>query len=203
MMIRFKLWQLSRRAQPDAAFLARMETTLHEHGAFVRGATSLAFRFAGAACAFALVLGGTTTYAYASESVLPTHPLYSLRETVETFEQSTALNAESKANVQRKLVERRLNEIRVMRNRRLAILPQAVTRLRESMVRLEATTTSEGVMAIDAWNSLLQRRVRTLDKREAARLQKEADEVFAKIEDRVKALQQKAQKLRPGALKRK
>lgn len=203
MKTRFKLWQFSRRARPDAEFLARMDEALRERGAVMRGVGSAAFRLAGAACAFVLVLGGTTTYAYASESVLPTHPLYSLRETVESFEQSTALDAESKANVQRKLVERRLHEIRVMRNRRLAILPQAVTRLRDSMVRLEATTTSEAVLAIDAWNALLQRRVRTLDKREAARLQKEADEAFAKIENQVKALQQKAQKLRPGALKRK
>lgn len=202
-MIRFKLWRLSRRVRPDADFLARMESVLSERGALVRGATSVAFRFAGAACAFALVLGGTTTYAYASESVLPTHPLYSLRETVESIEQSAALDAEAKANVQRKLVGRRLNEIRLMRNRRLAILPQAVTRLRESMVRLEATSTAEGVMAIDAWNALLQRRVRTLDKREAARLQKEADEKFTQIEKHIRALQEKARKLRPASLRRK
>jgi hypothetical protein len=203
MMIHFKLWQLSRRAQPDAAFVARLDAALRERGAFVGKVGLFAFRMAGAACALVLVLGGTTTYAYASESVLPDHPLYSLRETVESLEASTALSTEAKASVQRKLLERRLNEIRVMRGRRLAILPQAVTRLRETMVRLEATTTAEGVMAIDAWNALLRRRVRTLDKREAARLQKEADEAFKKIENRVKVLQQKAQKLRPGALKRK
>lgn len=202
-MIRFKLWKLSRRAQPDAAFVARLETVLRERGALGRGISLFVFRMASAACAVILVLGGTTTYAYASESVVPNHPLYSLREAVESIEETTALTDESKANVQRKLLQRRLNEVRVMRNRRLAILPQTITRLRESMIRLEATTTSEGVMAIDAWNALLQRRMRTLNKREAARLQKQADEAFEKIENRVKALQQKAQKLRPGALKRK
>lgn len=203
MMTRYQLWKISRRAKPDAEFVARLEQALRERGALKQGMSLFAFRMAVAACAVVLVLSGTTTYAYASETVLPNHPLYRLREAVESLQESAALSAESKAEVQRQLVERRLNEIRIMRNRRLAILPQTITRLRDSMIRLEATTTDEGVMAVDAWNALLQRRLRTLNKREAAKLQIEADQKFLQIENRVKALRQKAQKLRPGALKRK
>ncbi|MCC6563421.1 hypothetical protein IT087_00845 [Candidatus Uhrbacteria bacterium] len=204
MMTRYKLWKMSRRAQPDAAFVARLETTLRERGAIGSRRVSPLFRMAAAACAVVLVLGGSTaSYAYASESVLPDHPLYPLRETVESMEETAALSAEAKAAVQRKFVERRLNEIRIMRDRRLALAPRVITRLRDSMLRLEATSTAEGVMAIDAWNALLQRRLRTLDKREAARLQREADETFTQIEKRIQTLQEKARKLRPGSLRRK
>ncbi len=199
-MIRYKLWKMSRRAQPDAAFVERLASRFTPERA-ARFAYRSAFRMAAAACAVVLVLGGgTASYAYASESVLPDHPLYGLRETVESLQERTALD---KAAVQRNLVERRLHEITVMRNRRLAIAPKVVTRLRDSMLRLEATSTAEGVVAIDAWNTLLQRRLRTLDKREAVRLQKEADEKFSQIEKRLKQLEEKARKLRPGALKRK
>ncbi|MCK9361604.1 DUF5667 domain-containing protein [Patescibacteria group bacterium] len=202
-MTRYELWKISRRARPDAAFVERLASRFTPERA-VRFAYRTTLRIAAAACAFVLVLGGSTaSYAYASESVLPDHPLYPLRETVESLEESTALNAEAKTAVQRKFVERRLKEIRIMRDRRLALAPRVITRLRDSMLRLETTSTAEGVMAIDAWNALLQRRMRTLDKREAARLQREADEKFNQIEKRIQTLQEKARKLRPGSLRRK
>ncbi len=198
MMIRYKLWKMSRRAQPDVLFVAGLEKTFAKRKAqSAIGAKSVftlyALRFTSAAVAIVLILGGsTTTYAYASESVLPNSPLYPLREAVEIVEEKVAISPASKAAVQRKLVERRLGEIRKMSKKNLVIEPRVAERLRDPMLRLEATSTAKGVTAIDDWKKLSQRKARAMDKREAERLEKEADEKFTEIEDRLEELKDEA-----------
>lgn len=193
MMIRYKLWKMSRRAKPNALFVAGLGSKFAGQKSQVAKGSSATFdfRLASAAAAIILILtGGTATYAYASESVLPDSPLYPLREAVEVIEEKIAISPESKAVVQRKLVERRLGEIRNMNKKNLVIEPRVAERLRDPMLRLEATSTAEGVVAIDDWKELSERKSRTLDKREADRLEKEADEKFTQIEDRIKRLKE-------------
>ncbi|MCR4256154.1 MAG: hypothetical protein NUW08_00415, partial [Candidatus Uhrbacteria bacterium] len=69
MMNRYRLWKISRRAKPDAAFLSQLEATLHARGARVSSIRfSPAWRMAAVACSVVLLFGvGTSSYAYASE----------------------------------------------------------------------------------------------------------------------------------------
>ncbi len=118
--VRYRLWKFARRAKPDVAFLARLETELRDHGAFVREPRRLpVWRLATAACAVVLAFGaGAGAYAYSSDEVLPDHPLYPVREYVEGMEERAALTAEARARVQRKHLERKLEEVRRLQERR-------------------------------------------------------------------------------------
>lgn len=204
-IIRYKLWKISRRAVPDASFVARLGTRFANRKPqdVKSGFTVYGLRFAEVAVMVLVLLGGTTGYAYASDDVIPTHPLYPMREGVESVEETVAFTADAKAAVQRKHANRRLREIRTMRARRQAIAPAVVNRLRHTMERIEATSTAEGVRTVDAWNGILQNRVRALNQTEGDRLDREADEQLDRIEEHLKRLEDKARQMRPGALRRK
>ncbi len=58
--------------------------------------------------------GGTVAYAYASDEVLPDHPLYALRSRIEQVEAKLAFTEEKKERVQLQQLERRLKEARLI-----------------------------------------------------------------------------------------
>lgn len=89
----FMLRSLAKRAQPDAAFRARLHERFTQQasnqGAGLRHTFLHPFRlaFAGSG-ALAIVLISTGAYAYQSTSISPTSSLYDLRETLEDAESS-------------------------------------------------------------------------------------------------------------------
>jgi hypothetical protein len=135
MMNRYRLWKISRRAKPDAAFLARLECALRERGAFASGVRTMpAWRLATAACVVVLTFGvGASAYAYSSDEVLPDHALYPLREYVEGMEERVALRAERKAAIQRKHLERKLEEVRRIQERRSLIEDRLLERVEQAL----------------------------------------------------------------------
>lgn len=71
-----------------------------------------------------IVLCGTGSYAYASETVVDGHPLYGLRRTVEQLEDLTATNPQKKAELELRRVDRRLKEAeRILRTRPALVGP--------------------------------------------------------------------------------
>lgn len=106
-MIRYILWKISRRARPDAKFLATMQTQFAP-----KRVIRFAWRLSAAMSALVLSLGlGTSAYAYGSEEILPDHPLYPLREAVETVEERVVRTPALKSAIQRKHLERKLKEV--------------------------------------------------------------------------------------------
>jgi ribonuclease P protein component len=200
MMIRYKLWKMSKRAQPDAAFVARLATRFAPQQP-TRSAHLATVKFATAACAIVLLLsGGTSAYAYSSDEVLPDHPLYGLRETVESVEEKVAITQDSKQAVQRKLLQRRLKEIRSMRQRKLQVAPTLVNKIQDRLEKLGENKEAETSRAAQAYRVLLEKRATAYDKREQERLDAESDEHFQQLETRIQRLELRARSLRPGAL---
>lgn len=196
MMIRYKLWKISKRAQPDAAFVARLGSRFAP-----QRAPMMIWRMASATLAIVLLLsGGTSAYAYSSDEVLPDHPLYGLRETVESVEEKVAITQDSKQAVQRKLLQRRLKEIQIMRQRKLQVAPVMVNKIQDRLEKLGENKETETSRAAQAYRALLEKRAKAQDKREQERLDVESDERFQQLETRIQRLELRARSLRPGAL---
>ncbi len=135
MMNRYRMWKIARRAKPDAAFLSQLEATLHARGARVASTRiSPAWRMVAVACSVVFLLGiGTSSYAYASENVLPDHPLYPLREYVEAAEERLAIRPAVKAAIQRKHLERKLEEVRRIQERRSPAEDRLLERVEQTL----------------------------------------------------------------------
>ncbi|KAA0207016.1 hypothetical protein EDM68_00275 [Candidatus Uhrbacteria bacterium] len=130
--VRYRLWKIARRAKPDAAFVAHLASRIAQLGSArspVSWLGAYGFRFAGVAMLVLAVLGGTAGYAYASDAVLPDHPLYPVREYVEGMEERAARTAEAKAQVQRKHLERKLEEVRRLQERRSRVHDRLLDRV--------------------------------------------------------------------------
>lgn len=114
---RYRLWTISRRAVPDAAFVARMNARFAPPRV-----VNFAYRFAAAGSALVLSLGlGTTAYAYSSDDVTPEHPLYPVRSAVENVEEAVAVTPTLKQAVQKQLVQRRLREVQVLETKKASL----------------------------------------------------------------------------------
>jgi hypothetical protein len=82
----------------------------------------------------AAVMGaGTSVYAYSSEDVLPSHPLYPVRQTLERVEERIAFSNTHRANLERKILLRRVREAELMEVRRMRIGPQDIERMMRAM----------------------------------------------------------------------
>ena len=118
------LWNLKRRlkrigerAAPDREFVLRLQAHLGEAGYFsVRSPFVLpVWRSAMASVAVICSLGmGTASYAYASDTVLPDHPLYGVRLSLEAIENHLTFSAQQQEQVRLKHTYRRLSEVRLM-----------------------------------------------------------------------------------------
>jgi len=122
--IKYNLWRLSRRAEPDREFVTALKRRLQPTSAKL--GWSLVWKTAGVALVAVCALGlGTTGYVYASDDVLPDHPLYPLREKLEDAELALAPLA-GEANLERvqaKVLERRLAGVKGLRARNQKNLP--------------------------------------------------------------------------------
>lgn len=126
--IRMRLKKLEARARPRRYFQSRLRTRLvYPHGrpwhvVFVRPV-------AGMLTVAAVMGAGTSVYAYSSEDVLPSHPLYPVRQTLERVEERIAFSNTHRANLERKILLRRVREAELMEVRRMRIGPQDIERM--------------------------------------------------------------------------
>jgi len=124
---RYRLWTISRRATPDADFVARLASRFTP-----RRAMNFAMRMSAATTALVLSLGlGTSAYAYTSDDVTPDSPLYAVRTTLEDVEEAVARTPARKQAVQLKLIQRRLHEIQVIEERAPRLKEKVETKLLE------------------------------------------------------------------------
>lgn len=130
--IRMRLKKLEARARPRRYFQSRLRTRLvYPHGrpwhvVFVRPV-------AGMLTVAAVMGAGTSVYAYSSEDVLPSHPLYPVRQTLERVEERIAFSNTHRANLERKILLRRVREAELMEVRRMRIGPQDIERMMRAM----------------------------------------------------------------------
>ncbi len=118
----WRLKRLSQTATPSREFALRLQSTLRERGAFAsprpvpRSSFGLAsLRFAGVALCLVVLLGtGTGAYAYTSDEVLPDHPLYPVRQSIENTEEVLAITPAWKERVRKKHLARKHKEIQRM-----------------------------------------------------------------------------------------
>ncbi|MBM3205064.1 hypothetical protein FJZ48_03750 [Candidatus Uhrbacteria bacterium] len=113
--IKRRFASMSRHARPDREFVNALRRELQ-----IKGYLSVPYfqRFhvwwkRALATSSLVIFGliGTGTYAYASPSVLPDHPLYPVRTTLEQAELNVARGAKAKARVQSKLIARHLHAL--------------------------------------------------------------------------------------------
>lgn len=115
----FRLWlklrRLRQRATPLSKERAAIELFLREKGVFASALNpmySFARVFTAAAAIVLILSASVSSYAYASETVLPDTPLYSVREVIEQVEVKLAVTPVQKQKVVEKLVERRKQEVK-------------------------------------------------------------------------------------------
>ncbi len=118
-------------------------TYLREQGALKSRSTfSFLFPRLSAVAAMVLILCvGVSSYAYASDAVLPNTPLYPVRAALEQVEIKLAVTPVQKEKVVQKLVERRKKEVE-----KLTELKRPVPVKLKQYVRGAATTTTERVL---------------------------------------------------------
>lgn len=113
--LRVRLWRAARRAAPSLGFLRRLETKLFAPAELMTFHRLRALRFAAVpALLIVSFLGGTGVYAYASDTVLPDHALYPLRQSLEGFEVQIAAVTPMKDRVHLRLLERRAREKKLL-----------------------------------------------------------------------------------------
>lgn len=120
-----KLNRIARRADPSHAFIVALEKRFR--GGRPTHTTMWKVAMTSMTSAGVLFLG-TGTYAYASENVVPDHPLYGVRQTIEQAESALAFTPTLKARVGVHLMSRRLREEEVVAKRRKAITQDQIGR---------------------------------------------------------------------------
>jgi hypothetical protein len=138
-----KLKRLSERSAPSSAFVGSLACVLRERGylSSVRqplrkflstfrtvgvmvGVTVLCFSFA-----------GTAAYAYASDGLLPDHPLYPLRMAVERVEYAVVPPSD-RPNVELKQARRRLQELKRIERARPTLILEQEKRIEKKIKRV-------------------------------------------------------------------
>jgi hypothetical protein len=113
-----KLGRLRRLAEPDEQFLTNLERRLEIGNPRIPSTFLFKFRFAAVSVgALIIFLGTTSTYAYASDQVLPGTFLYPLRLGLESIESRAVVTEDAKVTTQIKHLERRLAEDKLVAQR--------------------------------------------------------------------------------------
>lgn len=111
----WRLKRLAGRANPDPGFTRALQKTLRTMDAGHKLFWINWRKLTSVSILTVLVAGSATSvYAYSSNDVLPDSPLYPVREAIENVESATATTPEAKADMQVKLLQRHLEEARLM-----------------------------------------------------------------------------------------
>ena len=111
------LRQLSQQAKPSRVFEQRLLQRLDAHMASSqhRGARKARRAWAAGALSVGFLLSGTGSYAYASPSVTPESPLYSVKSGIESVEERFYSSPESRAAFHARMADRRVAELKHVR----------------------------------------------------------------------------------------
>jgi hypothetical protein len=118
-LIERKLNKISKKAGPSSAYVTRLERTLRtQSGHSLRWIEWKRVAIA-SLTGFSLLVSGTGVYAYTSDEVLPDHPLYDLRQEIESAEERIAVTPALKFEVIEKHLRRKERErVRIEQRRR-------------------------------------------------------------------------------------
>jgi hypothetical protein len=119
-ILEYKLKRLGRRGQPSKSFVDALQQKLIEKGAAPARITYQMpmMRYAAAALSIVILFGaGTSAYAYSSDEVTPDHPLYGVRQAVESVEETVAITPAWKERIRQKHLARKQKEIERMLER--------------------------------------------------------------------------------------
>ncbi|MFZ2804456.1 MAG: DUF5667 domain-containing protein, partial [Patescibacteria group bacterium] len=118
-----ELTKLGHRSDPDRAFVRALQKTLKmQTGHPAWWVQSWKYAVVGSTVV-ALACSATGVYAYTSDDVLPGDPLYTVRQGIENVEVAAAVTPTLKADVQVKLLARRLHEQELVAARQKPIAP--------------------------------------------------------------------------------
>lgn len=211
-MLARKLDRIGRKANPDAAFVRSLKQRIvgkprsvvsHWKKAAVGSITSAS-----------LLLLGTGAFAYSSDVVLPDHPLYPVRQTLEKVEVKLSFTLEQKAKVQLDHLERRLKEQQLLNKSNKPIDPARVKRfVGETEAEIDAVGSIPGPRGAeldqatakveqDFAATLVQAKEQTKDDTEKEKINSMLDEQTDAIEAHVKKLHEKRQKHFKGVIQR-
>lgn len=113
-----QLHHLSRSSDPDAAFTAALKQRLAERGYLpARASHVIWFSWQRAVVSFSLLFGlfaGTASYAYYAPEVVPTHPLYGVKSTVETLQVTLTPTADGKERVRLSQLKKHIKQTTVL-----------------------------------------------------------------------------------------
>lgn len=114
--VKWKLHKISTKANPDPAFVLRLEKELTSRVGVSRSWLTWGRMAVSTACTVAVLGSGTGAYAYTSDEVVPDHPLYAMRQTLEDVEMKLATTEEAKTHVEMKQLNRRIKEAQKLRS---------------------------------------------------------------------------------------
>ncbi len=142
-----RLWlslrRIRQRATPRSSERREIEAYLRQHDAFedVRAVSSWVRVFSGVMAAVLVLCVGVSSYAYASEAVLPNTVLYPVREAIEQVEVALAVTPVQKEKVEKKLEVRRAKEVE-----KLTELKRPVPAPLKKYIGAGVTTTTKSVL---------------------------------------------------------
>ncbi|TAK03788.1 hypothetical protein EPO34_01330 [Patescibacteria group bacterium] len=118
-LTRFNLNRMRRRLSPRRAFRVALYARLAAEGGFVARPAMRLRPVAVGLCAFALLVSGTGAFAYESPDVVEGHPLFAMKQGIETAEAAIAKTSpERAAAFYAKMLEKRLKEAERIANGR-------------------------------------------------------------------------------------
>lgn len=173
-----RLWlslrRIRQRAAPRSTERREIEAYLRKHNAFedVRAVGSWVRVFSGVMAAVLVLCVGVSSYAYASETVLPDTALYPVREAIEQVEVALAVTPVQKEKVEKKLEVRRQKEVE-----KLTELKRPVPTPLKKYVGAAATTTK----------SLLKKAKQEKKEEQKAEREKRQVEAQKKAEERLQS----------------
>lgn len=115
--LRYLLYRMSRLASPDRQFVRSWNQALIKAGYLPSPRFSfLSIGKTATACLGVMLslVGGTVVYAYNSDQVLPDHPLYPVRSTIESVHLKMVRSSEEVERVRLQHVRRRMREARLL-----------------------------------------------------------------------------------------
>lgn len=194
-----KLANIERRAQPDEALKLEMKKFFQDKGYFARETSPVAssrhfsaLQFAAVALVIVLLVTvGASSYAYASDDVLPDSILYPVKETIENLEEHLAVTDAQKKEVLVRHQERRLQEAKMLidQQKPLPVLHKAL--LLE--VKKEEQEKAEGKQIKDDTLPLVKVRLELEAKEALMRKQRQAEhDVQRKREQEKRAAEKEA-----------
>jgi hypothetical protein len=201
-----RLRSVQAKADPQAAFVASMRAGFMQRIQPTPWYAKAGMRYGSVAATMVLTFGaGTGAYAYTSDTVLPDHPLYPLREELEHLELRLQPRAEVKARIMVKHAERRVRELELL-SRAKKPLPPAVrmerfTNAVEAAITASAQLPTSTQKRVDATVSALEHAqikqlVRNRDEQTATSTRADMQRVIEKETERMQKRVERMQEVR-------